>query len=79
MSCALTAPAQEISPTPEAAAETERIIVTGSNIPTAEEVGANPVEIINRDLINKSGERTTEKLLWNPRWNESEGRLDSAR
>ncbi|MEO8438896.1 MAG: TonB-dependent receptor, partial [Spartobacteria bacterium] len=55
--------AQDAVSTPEATAEVERIIVTGSNIPTAEEVGANPVEIINRDLINKSGERTTEELI----------------
>ncbi len=44
-------------------ATTERVIVTGSNIPTAEEVGPNPVLSINRDLINKSGERNTEALL----------------
>ncbi len=44
-------------------AETERIIVTGSNIPTAQEVGPNPVLNINRDLINKSGQRSTEELL----------------
>src|SRR5436190_4829617 len=48
-----------------ATAETERIIVTGSNIPTAEEVGPNPVLNINRDLINKTGERNTEQLLRN--------------
>ena len=46
-----------------ATAETERIIVTGSNIPTAQEVGPNPVLNINRDLINKSGERTAEELI----------------
>ena len=47
-----------------AAAEVERVIVTGSNIPTAEEVGANPVFSLNRDLINKSGQgTTTEELL----------------
>ncbi|MBA3543640.1 MAG: TonB-dependent receptor [Chthoniobacterales bacterium] len=46
-------------------AETERIIVTGSNIPTAQEVGPNPVLNINRDLINKSGERTAEELIKN--------------
>src|SRR3984893_17783920 len=47
-----------------AQAEAERVIVTGSNIPTSEEVGPNPVFSLNRDLINKSGERTTiEKLL----------------
>jgi iron complex outermembrane recepter protein len=44
-------------------AEVERVIVTGSNIPTAEEVGPNPVFILNRDLIDKSGERTTADLL----------------
>src|SRR5689334_16590951 len=43
--------------------ETERIIVTGSNIPTAEEVGPNPVLNINRDLINKSPSRTAEELI----------------
>ncbi len=48
-----------------AVAETERIIVTGSNIPTAQEVGPNPVLNINRDLINKSGERTAEELIKN--------------
>src|SRR5438477_218992 len=47
-----------------AAAEVERVIVTGSNIPTAEEVGPNPVFSLNRDLINKSGAgTTTEQLL----------------
>src|SRR6266576_1208536 len=43
--------------------EVERIIVTGSNIPTAEEVGPNPVDTYNRDNINKSGEVTTEQFL----------------
>jgi iron complex outermembrane receptor protein len=45
-------------------AEVERVIVTGSLIPTAEEVGPNPVFSLNRDLINKSGAgTTTEQLL----------------
>src|SRR6266704_2943414 len=49
---------------PAPAAEVERVIVTGSNIPTAEEVGPNPVFALNRDLINKSGQgTTTEQLL----------------
>ena len=48
-----------------AVVQTERIIVTGSNIPTAEEVGPNPVLNINRDLIEKSGERTAEELIKN--------------
>ena len=59
------------SPSPQQAneaagtAEAERVIVTGSNIPTAEEVGPNPVLNINRDLINKSGQRSAEALLKN--------------
>ena len=44
-------------------AEVERVIVTGSNIPTAEEVGPNPVFSLNRDLIGKSGQSTVEQLL----------------
>ena len=39
--------------------------MTGSNIPTAEEVGPNPVLVLNRDLIEKSGERTAEELIRN--------------
>jgi iron complex outermembrane recepter protein len=46
-----------------AAAEVERVIVTGSNIPTAEEVGPNPVFSLNRDLINKSGQGATVETL----------------
>src|SRR5439155_7450660 len=45
------------------AAEVERVIVTGSLIPTAEEVGANPIFALNRDLINKSGAGTTAEQL----------------
>ena len=54
-------PVDQATPT----AEAERVIVTGSNIPTAEEVGPNPVLNINRDLINKSGERSAEALIKN--------------
>src|SRR6266536_144509 len=50
-------------PAPPGVAEVERVIVTGSNIPTAEEVGANPVFSLNRDLINKSGQATTTESL----------------
>jgi iron complex outermembrane recepter protein len=49
----------------EASAEAERVIVTGSNIPTAEEVGPNPVDTVTRENIEKSGERTTEELVRN--------------
>ncbi|MBA3543963.1 MAG: TonB-dependent receptor plug domain-containing protein [Chthoniobacterales bacterium] len=48
-----------------AQATVERIIVTGSNIPTAQEVGPNPVLNLNRETITKSGERNTEELLRN--------------
>lgn len=48
-----------------ASAETDRVIVTGSHIPTAAEVGPNPVQIIDRELIDRSGERTGEELLRN--------------
>src|SRR6266700_4239981 len=50
------------APTPSAA-EAARVIVTGSNIPTAEEVGPNPVDTYNHENINKSGEFTTERFL----------------
>jgi iron complex outermembrane receptor protein len=52
------------TPPPAPIADVERVIVTGSLIPTAEEVGPNPVFSIDRDLINKSGAgTTTEQLL----------------
>ena len=56
--------ADKCSPVP-VPAESERIIVVGSYIPTAEEVGPNPVLTISRELIDKSGERNTEELLRN--------------
>src|SRR5436853_6537642 len=73
----LNVPAQVPSPAPAAAggregqgnllpgasATAERVIVTGSNIPTAEEVGPNPVDIYNQETMSKSGERTTEQFL----------------
>jgi iron complex outermembrane recepter protein len=48
---------------PAPAAEVERVVVTGTLIPTAEEVGPNPVFSLNRDLINKSGAGTTAEQL----------------
>jgi iron complex outermembrane recepter protein len=54
------------SPAPaEAPAEAERVIVTGSNIPTAAEVGPNPVDVLTRERIDKAGERTTAELVRN--------------
>ncbi len=41
----------------------DRVIVTGSNIPSAAEVGTNPVLTYDRTSIKKSGERTVEAFL----------------
>src|ERR1700739_2018794 len=76
---AMSARAQEPSPSPAAAttgtniaptggaaateATAERVIVTGSNIPTAEEVGPNPVDTYSRDDINRLGVRTPSDLV----------------
>ena len=52
-------------PTPATVADTERIIVVGTYLPSAEEATANPVLTISRELIEKSGERTAEELIKN--------------
>jgi iron complex outermembrane receptor protein len=44
-------------------AEVERVIVTGSNIPTAEEVGPNPVDTYRPEDIQKLGVRTSTDLI----------------
>src|SRR6266516_1596563 len=42
----------------------EPVIVTGSLIPSSEVVGPNPIDTLDRDLINKSAQgTTTEQLL----------------
>ena len=46
-------------------AEVERVIVTGSNIPTAEEVGPNPVDTYRPADIEKLGVRNATDLLTN--------------
>jgi len=43
---------------PAGEATTERVVVTGSNIPTAEEVGPNPVDTYRRDDLTRLGVRT---------------------
>jgi len=50
--------AQDLAPSPGqagATAEVERVIVTGSNIPTAEEVGPTPVDTYRSEDIQKLG------------------------
>ena len=53
--------AQETSPSP--AGEVERVMVTGSNIPTAEEVGPNPVDTYRPSDMEKLGVRNTTDLM----------------
>ena len=52
---------QDTSPTPQTAdqrvAITVEVIVTGSNIPTSEEVGPNPVDTYRREDITRLGVR----------------------
>src|SRR5215467_11152514 len=50
------------APAPAGAAEAERVVVTGSNIPTAEETGPNPVDTYRPQDIEKLGIRTTTDL-----------------
>src|SRR5438094_8051288 len=60
----LAAFAQELTPTPtpqtagEPVATTFEVIVTGSNIPTAEEVGPHPVDTYRKDDIFRLGVRS---------------------
>jgi iron complex outermembrane recepter protein len=59
---------QETSPSPPTSDRSgvtiEEVIVTGSNIPTSEEVGPNPVINLTRELIDRSGQGfTTEQFL----------------
>src|SRR6266702_1958806 len=50
-------------PAPAAAEATaERVIVTGSNIPTAEETGPNPVDTYRVEDIQKLGIRSSQDL-----------------
>jgi iron complex outermembrane receptor protein len=54
----LPAPAQPAAPT----AEVERVVVTGSNIPTAEETGPNPVDTYRPQDMEKLGIRNSTDL-----------------
>src|SRR5207302_5551014 len=44
-------------------AEMERVIVTGSNIPTSEEVGPHPVDTYRKDDITRLGVRSATDLI----------------
>jgi iron complex outermembrane recepter protein len=60
----LAAPAVPAEPgaPPPSAAEVERVVVTGSNIPTAEETGPNPVDTYRPQDIEKLGIRNATDL-----------------
>jgi len=59
--------AQDPKPTPQTTGQPgvtiEEVIVTGSNIPTAEEVGPNPVDTYRTEDIQRLGVRNTTDLL----------------
>src|SRR5262245_23001759 len=61
----LIAPNISAQETTGATAEMERVIVTGSNIPTAQEVGPNPVDTYRPADIEKLGIRNATDLLTN--------------
>src|ERR671935_2500394 len=59
----LPAPAAPAPPgAPAPTAEVERVVVTGSNIPTAEETGPNPVDTYRPQDIEKLGIRNAQDL-----------------
>jgi iron complex outermembrane receptor protein len=58
----LPAPAPPVATSAAGTAEVERVIVTGSNIPTAEETGTNPVDTYRPADIEKLGIRNATDL-----------------
>ena len=58
----LPAPAPPTAISATGVAEVERVIVTGSNIPTAEETGPNPVDTYRPADIEKLGIRNAQDL-----------------
>src|SRR5438094_1882596 len=61
-SAQLPAPAVPANPAAPPSAEVERVVVTGSNIPTAEETGPNPVDTYRPQDIEKLGIRNATDL-----------------
>jgi len=55
--------AQDVAPASQAVVTNVEVIVTGSNIPTAEEVGPNPVDTYRRDDIFRLGVRSATDLV----------------
>src|SRR5881394_3093072 len=63
LACSVSAQSPLPTPGIPTEAEAERVIVTGSNIPTAQEVGPNPVDTYRPEDIEKLGARNTTDLL----------------
>src|SRR6266576_1259821 len=59
--------AQDVTPTPQTTGQpvvtAVEVIVTGSNIPTSEEVGPNPVDTYRREDITRLGVRSATDLI----------------
>src|SRR5438046_3119154 len=59
--------AQDVTPTPQTTGQpvvtAVEVIVTGSNIPTSEEVGPNPVDTYRRENITRLGVRSATDLI----------------
>src|SRR4029077_9938884 len=59
--------AQEVAPTPStpdrSGVTVEEVVVTGSNIPTSEEVGPNPVDTYRREDITRLGVRSATDFI----------------
>ena len=64
--------AQDVAPTPQTAgqpvATTVQVIVTGSNIPTAEEVGPHPVDTYSKGDIFRLGVRSATDFVQTLPW-----------
>src|SRR5207253_6312562 len=63
LACSVSAQSPLPTPGIPTEAEAERVVVTGSNIPTAEEVGPNPVDTYRPEDIEKLGARNATDLL----------------
>src|SRR5881398_3723571 len=59
--------AQDVTPTPQTSGQPgltiEEVVVTGSNIPTSEEVGPNPVDTYRKEDITRLGVRSATDLI----------------
>lgn len=53
------------TPTPTPVPSAESIVVVGTNLPEAEETGPDPIIAIDREQIDKAGERTAADFLRN--------------